>query len=351
MQPNPDFWRGRLVTVTGGTGFLGWHIVKLLYNLGARIRIVALPLANGHPVLNLPNIETRFGDIRDAQVLASALKDCSIIFHVAGPVGVTGIHSSLIFESHVKGTANLIRYAPKNARIVYTSSVTTIGASKQPVSLDENHNFNLQKLRVPYIHAKRKAEQLALSFAREGYWVLAVNPGYLLGPEDYAPSVMGRFCRRFWQGRIWLVPNGGINVVDVRDVALGHLLAAEHGRPGQRYILGGHNLSFLQLCQELSQPAQICPRYLASCPKLLLSSAALLAHAYSWWRKKEPYPSFGHVHIGYYYWYFSSQKAREELGYRIRDLSVTIQDTWDWHYRDEMPKWRSLQRWWLRPAA
>ncbi|MCS7159242.1 MAG: NAD-dependent epimerase/dehydratase family protein, partial [Gemmatales bacterium] len=220
-----------------------------------------------------------------------------------------------------------------------------------PVPLDEEQVFNLEHLRVPYIHAKRAAEQLAIEFARQGRWICVVNPGYLVGPEDYGPSVMGRFCLRFWKGRIWLVPRGGINLADVRDVAKGHLLAAEHGQPGRRYILGGSNLSFLELCQQLAHLAGVRPRYMPACPKPLLAMFALLAHARAWWCKREPYPSFAHVRMGYYYWYYSSLRAIEELGYTSRPITTTLRETWDWYRQNNTVRWHAFQRWWLRPAA
>lgn len=351
LKPNPDFWRGRVVVVTGGTGFLGWHLVQLLRHLGARVRIFALHPPLHHPLLKLRDLEPIFGDIRDGQLLQSVLQGSSVVLHAAGPVEVTSRDATTTLESHVIGTAQVLKYSPSNARIVHTSSVTTIGASKNPLPLDEEHVFNLERLTLPYIQAKRAAEQLVLEAAKQGRWACVVNPGYLVGPEDFGPSIMGRFCRRFWMGRIWLVPRGGICVADVRDVAQGHILAAEHGRPGQRYILGGYNLSFLDFCQLLAKVAGMRPRLLRTCPTPLLTLLALAAHARAWWKSREPYPSLGHVRMGRYYWYYSSQRAMEELGYSVRNVAETIRDTWEWYSKECRPRWRKLQRWWLRLAA
>jgi dihydroflavonol-4-reductase len=279
------------------------------------------------------------------------LRGSSVVFHAAGPVAIWGIDAATMMQGHVRGTAHVLHYAPPQARIIYTSSVTTIGATRKPVPLDEDHTFNLDGLALPYIHAKRAAEQAVLAAGKQGRWACVVNPGYLVGPEDFGPSVMGRFCQRFWKGRIWLVPRGGINVADVRDVARGHLLAAEHGQPGRRYILGGHNVTFWEFCQLLAQVSEMRPRFLGRCPSPILTILALLAHMRAWWSRREPYPSFGHVKIGSYYWYYSSRYAMEELGYSVRSITDTIRDTWEWYSRQCQPKWRAFQKWWLRPAA
>ncbi|GBD35360.1 CDP-glucose 4,6-dehydratase [bacterium HR36] len=351
LQPRAEYWRGRLVVVTGATGFLGWHLVQWLRHLGARVRTFALHPPLDHPLLTLKDIEPIFGDVRNQRLLQDILSESSVIFHAAGPVAVWGIDADTIMQSHVVGTKHVLQAAPPQAKIVYTSSVTTIGATRKPIPLDEEHSFNLGRLALPYIQAKRVAEQTVLKACQEGRWACVVNPGYLLGPEDYGPSVLGRFCHRFWKGRIWLVPRGGINVADVRDVARGHLLAAERGQPGSRYILGGHNLSFRELCHLLAHVSATHPRFLCTCPSPLLAFLALLAQVRAWWKKREPYPSVAQVKIGSYYWYYSSRRAMEELGYSVRDIAITVRDTWEWYSRTYHPKWRAFQRWWLRPAA
>src|SRR5439155_20560421 len=116
------------------------------------------------------------------------------------------------------------------------------------------------RLQVDYVRAKRAAEQAALNAARGGQDVVVVNPGYLLGPDDHEPSVMGRMCVRAWKGRLPLAAPGGYNLVDVRDVAVGHLLAAEHGQSGQRYILGGENLRIQDFLRRLATVAGLRPR-------------------------------------------------------------------------------------------
>ena len=133
---------------------------------------------------------------------------------------------------HVTGTRHVLE-AAGGARVVHTSSVVAVGASRSGRIFDEEASFPLAGLRVPYVCAKRAAEELALQAAAGGTDVVVVNPGYLVGPEDHEPSAMGRFCVRAWKGRMILAAPGGYNFVDVRDVAAGHLLAAERGRSGR----------------------------------------------------------------------------------------------------------------------
>lgn len=349
--PDPLFWRNRRVVVTGATGFLGWHLVQLLRQLKARVRTLALHPPLRHPLLALRDLEPVFGDVLDDRLVASVLTDAEVVFHAAGPVAVWGISSRAMLDTHIRGTLNILRYSPVRARIVYTSSVTTIGCTRTAILLDEETRIVSPGSQLAYIEAKRTSEELCYQAAGTGRWVTIVNPAYLIGPEDFGPSILGRFCQRFWKGRIWLVPHGGINIVDVRDVALGHVLAAEHGRSGQRYILAGHNRSFLEFCRELATVANYRPRMLTTCPTLLLKACAAVAHAHSWWTGREPYPSFGHVQIGSRFWYYTSQRACRELGYIARPLRETLEDTWAWYRQYHRPVLRTFQRWWLRSVA
>src|SRR5205085_7315411 len=157
-----------------------------------------------------------------------AAAGCSVVFHAAGVTAVWGPALERMWSVHTAGT-HAVLGAAGSSRVVHTSSIVAIGASRDGTPLDEDAPFNLDRLAIPYVHAKRKAEQEALGAARRGQDVVVVNPAYLVGPGDHEGSIMGRLCVRFWKGRLLLAPPGGINLVDVRDAARGHLLAAEHG--------------------------------------------------------------------------------------------------------------------------
>jgi len=229
--------------------------------------------------------------------------------------------------------------------------VTTIGASRRGKSLDEHATFRLQKTRIEYVLAKRRAEDLALAAADAGGDVVVVNPGYLVGPEDHERSIMGRFCIRYWKGRVPIAPPGGLNLVDVRDVAIGHLLAAEHGKSGRRYILGGENHRFPSFLRLLAHVSDCRPRALPRIPWLMLAGIAGLAEIRSYLTGREPYPSMAHVRLNRWCWFGDSSRAASELGYTFRPLVESLRDAFGWHHGRDPIVPTGVQRWWLRPAA
>jgi dihydroflavonol-4-reductase len=342
------FWRDRRVLVTGGTGFLGFHVCQQLLDAGAVVRSFALPARERHPFLSLP-VETRCGDIRDAAAVQKATVGCEVVFHAAGPVAVWGPGLEGMHSAHREGTANVVN-AAKTARVVHTSSIVAIGATRSRKALDETSPFNMHA-KIDYVHAKRRAEEIALDAAQAGRDVVVVNPGYLVGPDDFEPSVMGKFCARVWKGKMSAVAPGGYNLVDVRDVAAGHLLAAERGQSGRRYILGGENLSMVEFVRMLTAEAGLRPRAIPTLPLSALWAAAWIAENRSRRTGREPYPSFQHVRLNRYSWFVNSDRAKKELGYAPRALAESVRDTFAWYSQHNPVAWHGWTRWWLRPAA
>lgn len=329
MKSSRDFWSGLRVCVTGGTGFLGFHMVKELVGRQARVRTLSLPARHDHPLNGMHEVERIEGDIRDAELVRRALADCQVVFHTAGVVAAWGPALANMWSVHLDGTGNVLTEAARGARIVHTSSVVAVGASRSVEELTEDHAFNLAHLKLPYCHAKRAAEELVLSRAEERDVVVA-NPSYLVGPEDHERSLMGRFCLRYWKGRIPLSPPGGVNLVDVRDVACGHLLAAERGRRGQRYILGGENRTYTEFLAALDEAAGQPARWRPRLPFWLLTPIAVLCELRGYLYGREPYPSLAHLRAMRFRWYYQSSKAEQELGYRSRPLEETLRDTHAW---------------------
>jgi dihydroflavonol-4-reductase len=350
MVPDARFWAGRPVCVTGGTGFLGMHLVRELLAAGARVRVLALPCPADHPLLALKGIDCTFGDVCDLATVRSALAGCTTIFHVAGLVALGGAALERVFPVHVRGTQNVLEAAEPDATVVHTSSVVTVGASRLPDLLTEDNPFNLERLRVAYVQAKRAAEQLALAAAAAGQRVIVTNPSYLIGPDDRSRSGIGRFSKRFWTGRMPLAPPGGINLADVRDVARGHLLAAERGRSGQRYILAGENHDFKSFMGRMAEVAGLQPRALARVPYWALILVARLSEAWAWLRHADPYPALQHARMNRFFWFYRCDRAQRELGYRPRPLSSTLVDTHAWYGGHGRLRPRGLKRWWARPA-
>lgn len=339
-------WRNRRVLITGGTGFLGWHLIHALLRRGARVRSFALAPQPSHPILQLP-IDIVAGDIRDPDAVARAAAGCDLIFHTAGSVAVWGPAIATMHAVHAEGTRNVVAAARPGVRIVHTSSIVAVGATHEGFTLNEDSPFNLIGVKLDYVHAKRAAERIA----RDADDVVIVNPGYLVGPDDHEPSVMGKFCARAWRGRMVLAARGGFNLVDVRDVAAGHLAAAERGRPGRRYILGGENVWMPEFHRRLAEVAGQRPRAIPSLTPAALWALAAAAELRALKTRREPYPSFQHVRLNRYAWFVDSSRARIELGYSARPLDETLRDTYDWFTAQGQTTLRGLPKWWARPAA
>lgn len=239
--------------------------------------------------------------------------------------------------------------AARNARVVHTSSIVTLGGSKGPRVLGEDTPRSAVA-DLPYVEGKRAAEDLALAAAADGRDIVITLPGYLVGPDDSDGSVMGRLLKRYWKGRMPLAMSGGYSVADVRDVARGHLLAAEHGQAGRRYILAGANLSFRELLDRLAAAAGYVPRGTWTVPASAAFALAALAEARASWTGSEPYPSRAHVRLHARYWYASSDRARAELGYHCRSIDETLRDTYSWFQSRGHIALRGVNRWWMRPA-
>jgi dihydroflavonol-4-reductase len=329
MEPDPWFWAGKRVCVTGGTGFLGWHLVRQLQALTPHVRVFGLRPASALLLECMRKLDWVEGDIRDADAVCRALRDCDVVLHAAGPVAVWGPALRQLHDTHVQGTRHVLAALPVRARLVHTSSVVAVGASTGRAPLTEDAPFGLQRLRVDYVHAKRAAEDVALTAAARQD-VVVVNPAYLLGPGDYQGSPLGRLCLRFWKHKLPLVPGGGLNFVDVRDAARGHLLAAERGVRGRRYILGGENLTFADFVNRLAAVRGLPPRRRCCVPWWLQAALARFAELRAGLLHREPYPSVQQARMSRYYWYYSAARAAADLGYRARPLQETLTDLFAW---------------------
>lgn len=347
MDAASPFWTAKPVCVLGGSGFLGSHLVRRLVERGARVRTLSLPATN-EPAPPA-GVEALHGDVRNPAAVRAAAAGARIVFLAAGPV-VVGPGSDAELTAHVEGVRRVVDALPAGARLVLTSSVVAVGGTRTGDILDEDSPFALGRLRVGYVRAKRAAEDEALAAARSAD-VVVVNPGYLFGPDDPGPSVMGRVCVRFWRGRVPFATPGGLNCVDVRDVAAGHLLAAERGARGRRYVLGGENLRMADLLARLAAAAGFRPRWLPSLPGPVLAGVAALAEARGRVVGKEPFPSLEHARMQRLFWFASSERARRELGYRPRPFAETLADAYAWHAARKKFAPRGFNRWWLRPAG
>ncbi len=240
------------VLITGATGFVGWHVARKLLERGGRIKALvrADPANEAGPakLRELDGVEPVRGDLRDPESLARAVAGCGVVFHVAADYRLWTRDPQQMYLSNVEGTRNLLVAARCAGveRVVYTSTVGCIGMPKDGLG-DEQSPVGIGEMTGPYKRSKFLAEQVALSCAAEGFPVIIVNPTAPVGDHDFKPTPTGKMIVDFVRGAMPGFLDTGLNVVDVRDVAEGHLLALERGRPGERYILGSENLTLQQI--------------------------------------------------------------------------------------------------------
>src|SRR5579883_3332174 len=227
------------VLVTGASGFLGWHVARLLIERGYSVRALVRP---GSRISEL-EAEPVTGDLRDPESLSRAVAGCGLVFHVAADYRLWAKDPRELYRSNVDGTRALLEAAKRAGveRVVYTSTVGCIGIPRQGLG-DENTPVSLADMAGAYKRSKFLAEQAALEFARGGFPVVIVNPTAPVGDHDVKPTPTGQTVLDFLNGKMPAFIDTGLNIVDARDTAEGHLLACERGRPGERYILGAKNI-------------------------------------------------------------------------------------------------------------
>src|SRR5258708_2069952 len=235
--------------VTGASGFIGWHIARLLAENGCRIRALVRPTSR----LQELDVEPVVGDLRDSSSLERAVQGCGVVFHVAADYRLWAKDPSELYRSNVEGTRNLLEAARKHGveRVVYTSTVGCIGVPENGVG-DEQQPVKLEEMSGAYKRSKFLAERVALDFAGNGFPVVIVNPTAPVGDHDVKPTPTGKIVLDFLKGDMPAFIDTGLNLVDVRDTAEAHLLAAERGKPGERYILGCENLTLAEILRRLA---------------------------------------------------------------------------------------------------
>src|SRR3954451_18223935 len=241
---------GKPALVTGASGFLGWHVARVLVERGHTVRALVRP---GSKAAGL-DVEEVTGDLRDAASVERAAAGCGTVFHVAADYRLWAKDPSDLYRSNVDGTRNLLT-ASRDAgveRVVYTSTVGCIGVPHDGIG-DETQPVTIDDMAGGYKRSKFMAEQVALDFARDGLPVVIVNPTAPIGDHDVKPTPTGKIVLDFLNGDMPAFIDTGLNVVDVRDTADGHWLACERGRVGERYILGSENLTLAQILQKLAK--------------------------------------------------------------------------------------------------
>lgn len=320
------------VAVTGATGFLGRQLVRELTKRGCQVIAITRASSSIERLHELGAEISPYG-LDNAELLKAAFRNCDVVFHLAGAVDF-GSDWPRFQQANVVGTANAMNAAESAGvrRVVHCSSIVAVGASRIPQRLNECTRWNLGPMRVPYITTKRQAEELALAHNGPRSDVVVVNPACVLGPDDETSSEFGTMCRRFWSGRIPIHFGGGNNFVDVRDVVQGILVAWTHGRPGERYILGGVNRSMTAFFSSLAQAAgHSIPRW-----RLPNAMGPAIAFAEQRWsrQRSRAYLSPAQARLLPWFFYYDCSKAQQELNFRCRPLHETLRDTFQfWRER------------------
>src|SRR4051795_1860047 len=242
-----------LAFVTGATGFVGSHVARALAEQGADLRVLVRANSN---LKNIQDVKADLviGDLRDPASLEKGIAGCDVVFHVAADYRLWVRDPGEMYRANVEGTRAVLEAARKNRvrRVVYTSSVATMGFTSNGQPADENSPVSLDNMIGPYKRSKFMAEQVATEAARAGQDVVIVNPSTPVGERDIKPTPTGRIVVDFLKRKFPAYVDTGLNVVDVREVARGHVLAFEKAVPGERYILGGEDLTLKQLLDKLA---------------------------------------------------------------------------------------------------
>lgn len=315
------------ILVTGATGLLGNNIVRDLLAQGEQVRVLSRELRTTRPFDGLM-VDRRQGDVREPQTVSEALDGVDLVIHSAGHVHIGWSQADVHQAVNVEGTANLAEAARKvRARLVYVSSVNALGLGAIDFEADED-TARPGITPCPYVTTKKAAEELVLEQIAGGLDAVIVNPAFMLGPWDWRPS-SGRMMLEVATRFTPLAPVGSFNVCDVRDVSAGVIAAARQGQTGRRYILGGHNLSYFELWKKMAQVAGKKGPLMPAGPLQRIIGGQL---GDLWYRLtgKEPDLNSAGVGMSSQHHRFKSDRAIQELGYKIRPLEQTLQDAWNW---------------------
>jgi dihydroflavonol-4-reductase len=325
MPSSPD-----LSLVTGATGLVGSAVVRALLRTGRRVRVLARPNSNRRNLADLA-VEVAEGSLEDIGSLARAVAGCRFVYHVAADYRIWVPDPAPMFRANVQGTRDLLTAAVEAGveRVVYTSSVATLGLVPGG-SADETTPSTAEDMIGPYKRSKFEAEEVAREFVRERRLpVVIVNPSTPVGPGDIKPTPTGRLIVEAARGQMPAFVDTGLNIVHVDDVAAGHLAAAEKGRIGERYILGGENMSLAQILAAVSRQVGRRPPRLRL-PHTVLLPVAFGAEVAARLTGREPFVTLDGVRMSRKKMYFTSDKASRELGYKPRPACEAIADAVGW---------------------
>lgn len=319
------------VFVTGGTGFVGANLVRLLLEKGLRVKALARKGSN-RKNLEALDVEIVEGDLLNTRQLAAGAQGCRFVFHVAADYRIWVTDPAEMYAANVDGTKNVVAAAGAAGceRIVVCSSVAAVRPPHDRKPVDEASEYpSTAEIVGDYKKSKYLSERAALDQAAKGLPVVVVNPAAPIGPYDIKPTPTGRIVVDFMNGKMPSYIDTGMNIVHVRDVALGHYLAALKGRVGQRYILGGENLTLKQVLDTLADVTGL-PGPSFKTPYSVAYGFAALDSARARMFGGEPMAPLDAVRMAKYYMWFDSSKALSELGYSFVPARQALSDAAAW---------------------
>ncbi len=319
------------VLVTGATGFLGSHVARALAAQGAELRLLVRSSSDLRNIQSL-NADRVMGDLRDPASIERAVEGCDTVFHVAADYRLFVRDPEQMYRSNVEGTRAVLHAARKQSvgRVVHTSSVATMGFRSDGTSVDEASPVGLENMIGPYKRSKFMAEQVAFEAARDGMHVVVVNPTTPIGEYDIKPTPTGRIVVDFLKRKFPAYVETGLNLVDATECARGHVMALEKGRSGERYILGGENLTLKQILDRLAAITGL-PSPTVKLPYFFAFAAGLVDEMVRGrMLRREPRATVDAARMGRKMMFVSSAKAERELGWKVAPVDDALRRAAEW---------------------
>ena len=320
-----------LAFVTGATGFVGSHVARALAAQGADLRLL---VRSGSDLRNIQELQAErvMGDLRDAVSLKKAVAGCDVVFHVAADYRLWVRDPDEMYRSNVEGTKAILEAAreSKVRRVVYTSSVATMGFQSNGHLANEESPVSLANMIGPYKRSKYMAEELAIRAGKSGMDVVVVNPTTPVGERDIKPTPTGRIVVDFLKKKFPAYVDTGLNLVDVAECAQGHIAALEKGRSGERYILGGENLTLKQILDRLADITGL-PSPKIKVPYVVALATGVVDQVVTGYiRNREPRATIDAVRMGRKKMFVSSGKAEHDLGWKTVPVDAALRRAVEW---------------------
>ena len=317
--------------VTGATGFLGSHVARQLLARGGDLRLLIRSTSRLDNIADIA-AERVVGELRDLDSLKKVMAGCEFVFHVAADYRLWSLNSQELYDSNVEGTRNILQAARDSGvrRVIYTSSVATMGFGNNGRLTDEKSPVTLSNMIGDYKRSKFLAEQLVIEAGRSGRNVVMVNPTTPVGERDIKPTPSGQIVVDFLRRKFPVYIDTGLNLVDVVDCAEGHLLAMEKAQPGERYILGGENLTLKQILDKLGAITGLPSPQVKLPYAVALAAGVVGSVVVGKMLKREPRATIEAVRIARKKMFVTSAKAERDLGWNPRPIDGALQRAVEW---------------------